>query len=67
MDLERLQTEYPSVDVQRDTKFVDAGNIITSGGISPGIHMSWYLVARLLGEDVAKQTARRMEYDMSWE
>lgn len=64
MDLDRLEREYPKVNVIRNEKFVDEGNIITSGGISAGINMSFYLVSRIFGADVAKRTARRMEYDI---
>ena len=65
MDLDRLEREYPAVLVQRGVRFVDEGNILTSGGISAGIDLSLYLVKRLIGESAAKATARRMEYDCS--
>lgn len=41
---------------------VDAGKVVTSGGIAAGIDMSFYVVARLLGQDVAIETADYMEY-----
>lgn len=62
--LERLEKEFPEVDVQRGVKFVDEGNIITSGGISAGINMSFHIVKRLSGSKVAQETAKRMEYDI---
>ncbi|WP_156289497.1 DJ-1/PfpI family protein [Oceanobacillus salinisoli] len=62
--LERLETEFPEVKVQREVKFVDEGNIVTSGGISAGINMSFHIVKRLLGSEIAKTTAKRMEYDI---
>jgi transcriptional regulator GlxA family with amidase domain len=62
--LERLKEEFPEVDVQHGVKFVDEGNIVTSGGISAGINMSFHIVKRLLGSNVAKATAKRMEYDI---
>ena len=62
--LERLENEFPEVDVQRGVKFVDEGNIITSGGISAGINMSFHIVKRLSGSKVAQETAERMEYDI---
>ncbi len=65
MDLDRLEREYPAIRVLRNTRFVDEGTILTSGGISAGIDLSLYLVKRLLGESAAKKTARRMEYDFS--
>ena len=64
MDLDRLENEYPKVKVIRDVKFVDEDKIITSGGISAGINMSFHIIKRLFGEGVAKETAKRMEYDI---
>jgi len=64
MDLERLENEYPKIRIIRNVKFVDEGNIITSGGISAGINMSFYIIKRLCGVDIAKSTAKRMEYDI---
>lgn len=62
--LERLKKEFPQVEVQREVKFVDEGNIITSGGISAGINMSFHIVKRLLGSEVAQNTAKIMEYEI---
>ncbi|MGG2054460.1 DJ-1/PfpI family protein [Lysinibacillus pakistanensis] len=62
--LERLEIEFPQVEVQREVKFVDEGNIITSGGISAGINMSFHIVKRLLGSEVAQNTAKIMEYEI---
>lgn len=64
MDIDRLEKEYPDIVVQRDVKFVDEDPIITSGGISAGINMSFYIVQKLLGGEIAKATAKRMEYDI---
>jgi len=61
--LERLNNEFPQVEVQREVKFVDEGDIITSAGISAGINMSFHIVKRLLGSEVARNTAKIMEYD----
>lgn len=62
MDAEELQRQYPKLEVLTDRKFVDQGDIITSGGISCGIEMSLYLVAQFLGPEAAEVTARRMVY-----
>ena len=64
MDLDRLAREYPRIDVQCDVKFVDEGNILTSGGISAGINMCFHLLTRLFGAQIARQTARRMEFEI---
>ncbi|SFL74874.1 DJ-1/PfpI family protein [Pelosinus propionicus] len=65
MDIDRLEREFHEVKVERNCKFVDEGSIITSGGISAGINMSFHIIKRLLGEDVVETTARRMEYDIT--
>ncbi len=49
----RLESEFPGVLVQRNVKFVDEGAIVTSGGISSGINMSFHLVQRLVGAEIA--------------
>lgn len=64
MRLDRLENEYPKVEVIRGVKFVDDGDIITSAGISAGINMSFHILSRLFNRDVAKNVARDMEYDI---
>ncbi|TQR35735.1 AraC family transcriptional regulator [Brevibacillus brevis] len=49
---------------QKGVKFVDEGNIVTSAGISAGINMSFHIIKRLVGAEVAEQTAKIMEYDI---
>ncbi|ANF98331.1 DJ-1/PfpI family protein [Paenibacillus bovis] len=63
MDLERLERDYPKVQTRSGIKYVDEGQILTSGGISAGIHLSLHLVRRYTGIETAERTARRMEYD----
>ncbi|MDQ2805735.1 MAG: DJ-1/PfpI family protein [Chloroflexota bacterium] len=60
--LDRLQATYPQITVVRDRRYVDAGRIVTSAGISAGIDMALHVVRRLCGPAVAVATARRMEY-----
>lgn len=64
MDIDRLEKEFPKVSIRRGVKFVDEGSLITSGGISAGINMSFHIISRLYGSEVAEQTANRMEYDI---
>jgi transcriptional regulator GlxA family with amidase domain len=63
LDYERLQDEYPEIEVVRDVRFIDQGNVITAGGISAGITMALYIVERLSGAEVARVTARRIEIE----
>lgn len=60
--LERLEHEFKNVKVCFDKHFVEDGNIITSAGISAGIDMALHIVKRYCGEEVAKATAKHMEY-----
>ncbi|HEY0603910.1 MAG TPA: DJ-1/PfpI family protein [Herpetosiphonaceae bacterium] len=57
-----LRAAAPQTEVREGERFVDNGKVITSAGISAGIDMSLHVVARLLGEDAAMETAERMEY-----
>jgi transcriptional regulator GlxA family with amidase domain len=63
--IESLRERYPAIEVVADARFVDEGHLITSAGISAGIDMSLHVVARLLGEQVAADVARGMEYEWS--
>lgn len=44
-------------------RWVDAGEVVTSGGLSSGIAMALHLVERFAGRDLALRTARQIEYD----
>ncbi len=60
---DQLSEIDPSVTPRRDLRFVDNGAILTSAGISAGIDMALYIVARLHGRETAIRTADHMEYD----
>ena len=62
-DIPALRAAYPHIEVIAHQRWVDQGNLITSGGISAGIDMSLHLVARLASTDLAVRTARQMEFD----
>jgi transcriptional regulator GlxA family with amidase domain len=61
--IEELRAIAPHTQVLPDQRIVDNGNLILSGGISAGIDMSLYVVAKLLGKTQALETAAYMEYD----
>ncbi len=52
-----------TIDVRRDARFVDDGDIVTSAGVSAGIDMALHLVVRLAGEDRARQVRHAIQYD----
>jgi transcriptional regulator GlxA family with amidase domain len=64
-DIADLRHDFPALQVIDSTRWVDAGEIVTSGGISAGIDMSLHLVERLAGRELALKTARQMDY--RWE
>ena len=61
--IDGLRTSLPTTDVLADARVVDEGEIITSAGVSAGIDMALHVVRRLHGDEVARRTARDMEYD----
>jgi putative intracellular protease/amidase len=62
----RLRSAYPKVQVRTGVRFVDTGRIVTTAGVSAGIDGALHVVQRLLGDDVAWETARYMQYE-AWE
>ena len=62
-DVDDLERRFPQVGVKRHTRWVDQGRVVTSAGVSAGIDMSLHLVRREEGEELAKATARQMEYE----
>ena len=63
--LDELRAIDPDIAVDGEKRFIDNGRVIVSAGISAGIDMSLHVVARLLGEEQALETARYMEYEWS--
>jgi transcriptional regulator GlxA family with amidase domain len=57
-----LRTSFPGVKVEEHQHVVHDGNIFTSAGISAGIDLALLVVASYFGEEVARTTARTMEY-----
>ncbi|MEO0443477.1 MAG: DJ-1/PfpI family protein [Pseudomonadota bacterium] len=62
-DIPDLRTNYPRLELIEGQRWVDAGNIISSGGISAGIDMSLYLVSKTSSLMLAEKTAKQMEFD----
>ncbi len=57
-----MRDSFPAVQVEEGKRFVQDGHVYTSAGISTGIDMALGVVASYFGEDVARCTARHMEY-----
>ena len=61
--LETLAAIDPTIDVRPDERYVDDGDIVTSSGVSAGIDMALHLVARLAGDERAREVRRYIQYD----
>jgi transcriptional regulator GlxA family with amidase domain len=57
-----MRASFPEVTVEFQKHVVEDGSIVTSAGISAGIDMALKVVARYFGENIARATARHMEY-----
>jgi putative intracellular protease/amidase/YHS domain-containing protein len=54
--------QFPDIQVKRGVRFVEAGNVATSGGLSSGIDLALRVVERYFGYKAAADTAYNMEY-----
>lgn len=61
--MDRLAEIDSSVQQRGGERFVDDGDVVTAAGISAGIDMALHLVARLAGEDRAREVRRGIQYD----
>lgn len=57
-----LAMQFPDIDVKRGVRFVEAGNLASSGGLSSGIDLALRVVERYFGRKVATETAFNLEY-----
>lgn len=62
-DIPDLRENYPNLQVVENQRWVDEGNIITSGGISAGIDMSLHLISKINNVELAEKTAKQMEFE----
>jgi transcriptional regulator GlxA family with amidase domain len=67
MAFDELRAVAPRATIREGARMVDNGNLILSAGVSAGIDMSLHVVAKLLGAESARETARYMEYEGMWE
>jgi transcriptional regulator GlxA family with amidase domain len=62
-----LAMEFPDIRVERGARFVDDGNLATSGGLFAGIDLALHVVERYYGREVAEKTAYQLEYQgLGW-
>ena len=60
--LDKLQSEYPDIQVKRGVRFVENEKISTAGGLTSGTDLALRVVERYFGREVAQTTATYMEY-----
>ncbi|HET7887857.1 MAG TPA: DJ-1/PfpI family protein [Bradyrhizobium sp.] len=61
-----MRETYPAIDVH-EAMLVERGDgVVTGGGVTLCIDTTLHLLSQMLGEDVASETARIMEYSRAW-
>ena len=65
--LEVMRATYPQIDVTEAMLVDRGGRLVTGGGVSLCIDTTLYLLAGMLGQHVADETARIMEYRRAWQ
>lgn len=60
--LDDFKAAYPDVDVLKNQRFVDNGNVMTTGGLSSGIEGALHILERYYGSDARITVANYMEY-----
>jgi transcriptional regulator GlxA family with amidase domain len=63
--LDVMRATYPQIEV-REALLVDSGAVVTGGGVTLCIDTTLHLLASMLGPQVARETARILEYDRAW-
>ena len=61
--LELLGSLGTDIELRPDDRFVDDGDVVTAAGVSAGIDMALYLVARLHSVERARDVRRYIQYD----
>lgn len=61
-DVEELQS-ISGTPGDASVRWVDSGTVVTGGGLSSGMAMSLHLVERFAGAELARRTARQIDYE----
>ena len=59
---DEFENEFPQTQLVRNVKYVDAGTVITAGGITAGIDMCLMMTGKLFGSELEQKVAERLEY-----
>ena len=58
---------YPEIDVRKAMLVERSDGVVTGGGVTLCIDTTLHLLSELLGENVANETARILEYRRAWQ
>ena len=61
-DVDALAAEVGDTGARRDVRWVDAGDVVTGGGLSCGIDLGLHLVDRFASRELALATARQIDH-----
>ena len=64
-DIDGLEHAYPAVEWQRGLRYVDEGDLVTTGGITAGVDATLHFLATRNGQAVADRVAAAMHYPAS--
>jgi transcriptional regulator GlxA family with amidase domain len=64
--IEVMRANYPRIDVHEAMLVDRRAGVVTGGGVSLCIDTTLHLLAGMLGQHVADETARIMEYSRAW-
>src|SRR5580704_3548678 len=59
---EDFAVKFPDIHLKRGARFVEDGNLASSGGLTSGIDLAFRTVERYFGREVAEETAFNIEY-----
>jgi transcriptional regulator GlxA family with amidase domain len=57
---QKLQQDYPALNVDPEPLFIRDGNIVTAAGVASGLDLALWLVEEDLGTDIALRVARAL-------
>jgi transcriptional regulator GlxA family with amidase domain len=61
-DIEDLKKMFSELTIAKGGRWVDEGDLVTSGGISAGIDMSLHLISKLQSISLAEDTVKQIEF-----
>jgi transcriptional regulator GlxA family with amidase domain len=64
-DIDHLAARYPALDWRRGVRYVDEGDVVTTGGLTAGVDGTLHFLSTRNGPDVANRVADAMHYPRS--